>query len=130
MPFRKCFSFNSRVKDLCYYIILKAKLQPNGIKSLVSMSKPAEIQLRVNVKKETKIYSCGELSVAEDSFGDGKIRSFKWITNEDADFHKCWLKHPGVIQTNTLSMMPDKYLKFPPRLFSCFFFGGGGIQMS
>ena len=85
---------------------LNAKLQPYGIKSLVSMSKPAEIQLRVNVKKETKIYSCGKLTVAEDSFGDGKIRSFKWITNEDADFHRCWLKHPGVIQTNTLSIMP------------------------
>ena len=120
MPLRKCYSFNSRAKDLCFYMILYAKLQPNGIKSLVSMSKPAEIQLRVNVKKETKINSCGELSVAEDSFGDGKIRSFKWITDEDADFHRCWLKHPGVIQTNTLSIMPDRYPKIHPPFLSCF----------
>ena len=67
----------SRKKDVCFYMIMHAKLQPYNFKGL--MSQPGEILLRVMVKIDTKSYLCGEMSVVEDSYGEGKLDSFKWL---------------------------------------------------
>ena len=83
-----------RKKDVCYYMILHAKLQPNNFKGL--MSQPGEILLRVMVKIDTKSYLCGKISVVEDSYGEGKLEGFKWLFGTSF-FPDCWQKHPGVI---------------------------------
>ena len=96
----------SRKKDVCFYMIMHAKLQPYNFKGL--LSQPGEILLRVMVKIDTKSYLCGEMSVVEDSYGEGKLDSFKWLFGTSY-FANCWQKHPGVIKNQEISLAVQIY---------------------
>ena len=54
-----------------------------------------EIVLRVMVKKEAESHLCGEVTFADDYFGEGKLKIISWIEG-DAKPATCWQKHPGV----------------------------------